>query len=118
MTVPAATTFAAAAGLRLTEGGAATGDVELDRLPDRAGAFLGADVDADLLESGEGAPAHAAGEEHLDPLPLEQVHGRQAATLLVPRVLENGNLSDGVVGHRDQGERGAVAEVLGDGGGW
>jgi hypothetical protein len=114
MSVPAATAPTATTGLRLAEGGAPTGDVELDRFPDRLGAFPGADIDADLLESGEGAPAHAAGEEHLDPLLLEQVDGRHAATLLVPPVLENGHLSDGVVGHRDQGERGAVTEVLRD----
>jgi len=52
--VPTATTFAAAAGLRFAECGAATGDVEFDRLSDRVGAFLGANLDADLLEAGEG----------------------------------------------------------------
>ncbi len=89
MVMPTAFAFAAAAGLCLAERAATTGDKELDRFPDRACVFLVVNINTDLLKARKRTPAHAAGEENLDPALFEEGHGCHAPALYVPRVLEN-----------------------------
>jgi hypothetical protein len=42
-----------------------------------------------LLESGERAPAHAAGEENLDTAFFEEGHGRHAPALFVRQIFKD-----------------------------
>ncbi len=116
MVMTTAAAFATPAGLCLAEYRATTGDKELDRFSHRGSPFIGADLDTDLLEAGERAPTHAAGKKNLHAPLFEKGHGRHAGALGVPGVFKDGNLSDGVISHVDQGKGRTVAEVLRNGG--
>jgi len=108
--------LAATAGLGLIKGRATVSEIEFDRFSDRLGVSLVVNGDPDLLESGKRTLAHAAGEEDLDVVFFEEPHRRHTPTVLVGDVIDRGDLTDGPIRQRHQGEDPAVAEVLGNGG--